>query len=158
MLGLDVTDDGLDGGAALHLAADGSGDAPGLTADPDAELVGMFVAAIALVDMDAAGLDTREPFQVLDHRLERVAIIGVAVQRLGVERELAALGRGHRCGDRDLATELIGRSRLALADAFDLGRVQRVDLGAALALLATLTPLDEEFPPIPDPPPEPAEL
>ena len=27
-----------------------------------------------------------------------------------------------------------------------------------LALLATLTPLDEEFPPIPDQPPEPVEL
>ena len=27
-----------------------------------------------------------------------------------------------------------------------------------LALLATLTPLDEEFPPIPDRPPEPVEL
>jgi hypothetical protein len=37
--------------------------------------------------------------------------------------------------DRDLAAELIGFAGLTLADAFDLGRVQRIDLRPALALL-----------------------
>ena len=36
---------------------------------------------------------------------------------------------------RDLAAELVGRPGLALADALDLGRVQGIDLGAALAMI-----------------------
>src|SRR3546814_20684740 len=63
---------------------------------------------------------------------------GVAVQGRCVQHELAALGPGHRGGDRDLAAELIGRPGLALADALDLGGMQAVELPAALALpLAT---------------------
>jgi hypothetical protein len=88
VLGLDMADDGLDGGAALHLAADGSGDAPDLAADPDAELVGMIVAAIALIDMDALGFDAGELFQIGDYRPEGVAVEGVAVQRLGMQPSL----------------------------------------------------------------------
>src|SRR5271156_2279166 len=43
-----------------------------------------------------------------------------------------------RRGDRDLDPKLVGAVRLALADAFDLGRVQRIDfpLALMLALLA----------------------
>ena len=39
-----------------------------------------------------------------------------------------------RRGDRDLHAELVGLVRLALADAFDLRRVQGINLLAALAL------------------------
>src|SRR5258708_7100912 len=53
VLGLEMTDDRLDRGSALHLAADGFGDVADLAADPNPELVRMIVAAIAL--MDAAG-------------------------------------------------------------------------------------------------------
>ena len=87
-----MADDGLDGGAALHLAPDGGGDAADLAADPDPELVRMVVAAIALVDMDAAGLDAGELLEVGDDGPQRVAVEGIAVQRLGMEHELAALG------------------------------------------------------------------
>jgi hypothetical protein len=52
-----------------------------------------------------------------------------------MQHELAALGRGHGRGDRDLATEFVRSAGLALADAFDLGRVQRIDLGAALVVI-----------------------
>jgi hypothetical protein len=51
----------------------------------------MLMAAISLVDMDAAGRDAGEAFQVLDHWPERVAVIGIAVKRRGVEHELTAL-------------------------------------------------------------------
>ena len=47
--------------------------------------------------------------------------------------ELAALAALEGGGDADLDAELVGLVRLALADALDLGRVQAVDLGAALA-------------------------
>src|SRR5260221_8500380 len=59
VLGLEMTDDRLDRGSALHLAADGFGDVADLAADPNPELVRMIVAAIAL--MDAAGLHPRHP-------------------------------------------------------------------------------------------------
>jgi hypothetical protein len=60
---------------------------------------------------------------------------GVAVQCLGVEYELAALGFGCRGRDRDLATKLIGLPGLALADAFDFVGMQRIDLVAVLAVV-----------------------
>jgi hypothetical protein len=88
-----MADDGLDGGATLHLAADGGGDPGDLAGDPDPELTRVIVAAIALVDMDAAGLDAGELLQVVGNDgAQDMAVIRIAVQRLGVEDELAALG------------------------------------------------------------------
>src|SRR5262249_59336324 len=63
---------------------------------------------------------------------ERMAVIGIAGQRLSMDRELAALAALERGGDAHLDAELIGLVRLALADAFDLGCMQAVNLGAAL--------------------------
>jgi len=87
-----MADHGLDGGAASHLAADGLGDPADLSADPDPEPIGIGVAAIALVAMDATHRDTCEPFETGDDGTERVAVIGVTVQCLGVQHELPALG------------------------------------------------------------------
>ena len=64
MIGLEVTDHRLDGGAALHLAFDGGGGPPDLAADKDAEAVGVVVAAIALVDVGAPDLDACVPLDV----------------------------------------------------------------------------------------------
>jgi hypothetical protein len=57
-----------------------------------------------------------------------------------VQHELPALGCGDRGDNRDLAAELVGRPGLAFADALHLGRMQRVDLGSALALLLLADP------------------
>jgi hypothetical protein len=46
-------------------------------------------------------LNTRELFEVGDDRTECVAVTGVAVQRLGVQHELSAPGRGDWRGNRD---------------------------------------------------------
>jgi hypothetical protein len=54
--------------------------------------VRVIVAAIPLVDMDAAGLDASELLQIGNDGTEGMAVIGVSVQRLGVEDELATLG------------------------------------------------------------------
>jgi hypothetical protein len=56
-----------------------------------------------------------------------VVVERIAVERLGVEQELAALGARDRGGDTDLAAELVGVVDFALVDALDLG-VQRIDL------------------------------
>src|SRR6202040_2746365 len=87
--------------------------------------------------------NTCELFKIDDDGAKRVAVIGVAVQRLGVQHELPAVGRGDRGDNRDLAAELVGRPGLAFADALHLGGVQRVDLGAALALLLMTDPQRE---------------
>ena len=87
-----MADDRLDGGAALHFAADGSGDAPDLAADPDPELVRMVVAAIALIDVGTARLDASELLHVGNHRTKRVAVERIAVEGLGMQHEVAAFG------------------------------------------------------------------
>jgi hypothetical protein len=50
-----------------------------------------------------------------------------------MDGELAALAALEGGGDADLDAELVRLVRLALADALNLGGVQAVDLGAALA-------------------------
>ena len=59
----------------------------------------------------------------------------IAVQRLDVQDELAALGLGDRRYDADLAAELVGRAGFTFANAFNLGCVERVDLLPALAVV-----------------------
>src|SRR5213595_2306813 len=88
---LGMADDWFDGGSPPHLAANGFGDAPNLAADPDAELLLVIMAAITLVDMDAAGLNAGLLLQLGDDRPQRVAVERVAVQCLAVQHELAAL-------------------------------------------------------------------
>ena len=68
----------------------------------------------------SAARNTCELFDIGDDGSERVAVVGVAVQRLGMQHELPASGRGDRRGNRDLAAEFVRRPRLATADALDL--------------------------------------
>lgn len=79
MLGLDVANDRLDRSAAAHLTADRDGNAAHLAADPDAGLLGVIVAAIAFVDVDATGLDPGQRLQLGDRWPQSVAVKGIAV-------------------------------------------------------------------------------
>src|SRR5579863_6715372 len=90
--------------------------------------------------MDAANSNPGELFEIGDDRSERVTVIRVAVQGLGMQHELPAFGLGGGRGNRHLAAELVGRARLAFADALHLGRVHRIDLRPALALLLKTDP------------------
>src|SRR5246127_2616843 len=76
-----------------------------------------------------------EPFGGFDDGAERVAIVGVSRQRLGVQHELAARGAGVGGDDRGLDAKLVGGAGLAFADALGLGSVEGIKLPAALALL-----------------------
>ena len=58
MIVLEMADHGLDGSSASHLAANDFCDAADLAANPDPEPVGIVVAAIALVAVDAADSST----------------------------------------------------------------------------------------------------
>ena len=94
MLGLEVTDDRLDRAPSFHLAFDDGGGSFDLAGDKDAKPVRVVVAAIAPVDVDAPNLEARVLLDVADRGLERMAVEGIAVKRLGVEDELTALGLG----------------------------------------------------------------
>ena len=70
-----------------------------------------------------------------DHRSQGVAIKGVAVQGLGVQHKLPAFELGGRGRHRHLTGELVWGPGFSLADALDLGGVQRIDLAAALPVI-----------------------
>jgi hypothetical protein len=54
--------------------------------------VRVIVAAVPLVDVDAAGLHAGEFLQIDDNGAQGMAVIGVAMERLGMEDELSTLG------------------------------------------------------------------
>src|ERR1700757_4683244 len=108
-VGLHMTDHGLDGGAAPEFAFDHPEDATLLARDEDAARVFRFVTAIALVDIGALDSAASERLGAVDDLAERVPVIGVTRQRLGVQHELAARGAGIGGDDRSLDTELIRR-------------------------------------------------
>ncbi len=99
MVVLEMADHGLDGSSASHLAANDFCDAADLAANPDPEPVGIVVA-IALVAVDAADSNTFELFEISDDGNERVAVVRIAMQRLGMQHELSAFGRGGWRGNR----------------------------------------------------------
>src|SRR5262245_33498371 len=61
-----------------------------------------------------------------------MAVIGIVGDSLGMHGKLAALGAMKRGGERHLHTEFVRSMCLALADTFDLGCMQAIDLAAAL--------------------------
>ena len=103
MLAFGVADDRLDGRAAAQLAFDLVGDAPLLTRDIDLEAIvwRRVVAAVSPIGDDAGETDADLRLDFGDDRLQRVAVIRIARQRLGVGDELAALGMMERRGDAE---------------------------------------------------------
>ena len=132
---LHVSDDGLDCRATPQFALDDAEDTALLTRDKDATWIGRVVAAVALVDIGALDRAADELLSGVNDVAEGMPVIRVARQRLGVEHELAAGGAGVGGDDRGFDAELVGCAGLALADAFDLGGVEGIELPSALALL-----------------------
>ena len=124
------------------MAFDGLGDATSLARDIDLKLVfgRGVVAAIAAVGDDAGEVGADLGLDLRDHGGERVTVVGVAGQRLGMGDELTTLGAIERGGERHLDPELVGVMGFSLANAFDLGRVQGIDLPSALMLGAARAP------------------
>ena len=99
-IGLHVADDGLDGGAAAQLAADGGRDAAFLAGDEDLSALGFgAVAAIAAVDIGAGDGNAGDPLDLLDLAGEGVAVIGISRPALHAEKELTAGCSGVGGGD-----------------------------------------------------------
>lgn len=93
------------------------------------------VTAISFVDIDPLDLAARQSFGFLDDLVQRMPVIGVPMERLGVKNELTALAASVRGRDRYLASELIGLVRLSFPDALRLRCVPGIELPTALTLL-----------------------
>jgi hypothetical protein len=93
VLGLEMADDGLDGGPAAEFALDPGRHPSLLAGDEDPELVigRRVVAAVSLVGDDARAGVAGERLYVRDYGRQRVTVIGIAGQRLHMGDELAAL-------------------------------------------------------------------
>ena len=131
---LHVADGCLDGGSSPELAIDLSVHIAALAGEEHPQRLWRIVASIAPVDMDALDLASGELPGLPDHLAQRMAVIRVAVDGAGVEHELPVLATPVGGRDRDLAAELPGLVRLALADALGLRRVPGMELPAALLL------------------------
>src|ERR1700748_1238121 len=83
-VGLHVADNGFDSRAAAQFALDDAEDATLLTGDEDAARIGCVVTAVALVDIGALDCAAGELLGGIDDDSERVAVIRVARQRLGI--------------------------------------------------------------------------
>ena len=138
-----MADDRLDGGAPFHLALDLVCDAALLAGGEDAEFVGErgVVALVSGVGQDAFDPGAGQRLDVRDDGFERVAVIGPSGQCLGMDGELAALAAVERGGDGGLDAEFVGLVRFAFSNAFDLRRVQGVDMPAAVARLLRQNPV-----------------
>lgn len=80
----------------LHLTAEGS-DTMSLAGDPDPELLCVIVAAITLVEVDAASFDPGQLLQFGDHRPPCVTVKRNAVQALGGARTAGCRMMGLIC-------------------------------------------------------------
>ena len=113
-VGLHVADHGLDGGATSQFAFDDAEHAALLAGDEDAAWVGGVMAAVSLTNVSTLDLAAGELFGSGDDGAERVAVVRIVRQRLGMQDELAASGAGIGGDDRSLDAELVGRAGLPL--------------------------------------------
>ena len=88
--GLQVADHGLDGGAASEFAFNDPEDAAFLARDEDAARICAAAAAVPLVDISALDRASGECLGFLDNVPQRVTVVRIIRQRLGVQYELAA--------------------------------------------------------------------
>src|SRR6202048_4352826 len=103
--------------------------------DEGGALVVRVMTAVTLVDIAAVDFAVCEFLSLLDDLAQGMPVVWVVRQRPGVQHEPAARRAGVGGDNRNLDVELVGRTGLALADAFGLGGLEGIQLPAALALL-----------------------
>ena len=72
------------------------------------------MAAITGIGVEALDLVADEPLDRRDDRCQRVAVMRISRQHLGMDGELAALAALERGGEAHLDAEFVGLVRLAL--------------------------------------------
>jgi hypothetical protein len=119
----------LNRSATPHLAPDRLGDPLHLARDPDPVPMWMVVAAIAVVDVDAANLHAGELLEIGDHRASVWPSNGLPCSALACSTNRPPFGDRDQRRNRDLAAELVGRMGLAAANAFHFRGLQRITFG-----------------------------
>ena len=116
--------------AAFQPTFDFIGDASSLPGEEDLRvwMTGEPVPFISLVHRDAQRAAAHDFPHIVQRLLQRVTIVGIAVQRTRLQDEVPALGRMQIRGDGNFAAEFVRRARLALADAFGFRRVPGVNV------------------------------
>ena len=132
---LQVSDDGLDGGAAAQLALDDTEDAALLAGDEDAAGILRVVAAVSLVDIGSLDRTTGECLGAVNDVPQGVTVVRVIGYRPGVQHEQATGSPAVVGDDGGLDAELVRRGGFTFADALHLRGMERIKLPAALALL-----------------------
>ncbi|TSE28103.1 hypothetical protein Ttaiw_02676 [Tepidimonas taiwanensis] len=133
---LQVPDDRLDGLAALEQLALLLREALDLAAVHQAHIRNVgFHPAVAQIGKRCAGLDASVLHQdrgLLQLRLQRVPVVGVAMEGPGCDDEAVLQG----AGNADLDAELVRAAGLALVDALHLRRVPGVELSSPVGGLS----------------------
>src|SRR5580692_10462530 len=88
--GLQVSDDGLDGGAAAQLALDDTEDAALLAGDEDATGILHVVAAVPLIDIGPLDRTAGECFGAVNDVPQGVTVVRVIGERPGMQHEQTA--------------------------------------------------------------------
>ena len=88
--GLEVSDDGLDGGAAAQFALDDTEDAALLTGDEDTTGILRVVAAVSLVNIGPLDRTAGECLGAVNDVPQGVTVVRVVGKRPGVQHEQAA--------------------------------------------------------------------
>ena len=104
---LEVSDDGLDGGAAAQLTLDDTEDAAFLAGDEDATGILRVVAAVSLVDIGPLDRTGGERLGAVKDVPQGVTIVGVIGQRPGVEHEQSTGSPAVVGDDGSLHSELV---------------------------------------------------
>src|SRR5258705_1805816 len=133
--GLQVSDDGLDGGAAAQLALDDTEDAALLAGDEDTTGILQAVRRVSLVDLGPPDRTAGEWLGAFNDVPQGVTVVRVIGHRPGVQHEQATGSSAVVGDDGGLHAELVRRGGLAFADAFHLRGMEGIKLPAALALL-----------------------
>src|SRR4029450_5390944 len=100
--------------------------------DSEGVACGSIVPLVSGIGENALDLTSDGWLDIGDDGLQRMAVIRIAWQGLGVERKLAALRALERGCHRDLHPELVRPVRLALANALHLRGMEAIDFRPAL--------------------------
>src|SRR6478672_13711837 len=134
-LGFQVSDDGLNAGAAAQFALDDTEDAALLTGDEDTTGISRVVAAVSLVDIGPLDWTAGECLGAVNDVPQGVTVVRVIGHRPGVQHEQAPGSPAVVGDDGSLHAELVRRGGLAFADALHLRGVEGIKLPTTLALL-----------------------
>lgn len=135
-IGFHMPDGGLDGRSSLEFAAHGRCEAALLACNDDGGRSVVIVAAIALVDIDALRADAADIDGLADGLIKGMAVIRVRLEGNGGQHQSFPV----RCRNPDLGPKLVRRACLALGDAHNLGRMQRIELVPAFGFWASRGP------------------